>query len=73
MTFSAKQYFSVHVPIVVKFKKMGCGGSTSSDQGQNSDDGQKVTYFHRQPKVSIRAGDEVRLLESNPKVVFVFG
>lgn len=51
---------------------MGCGGSTSSDQGQNSDDGQKTTYFHRQPKVSIKAGNEVRL-EGETKVIFAFG
>lgn len=51
---------------------MGCGGSTSSDQSQNSDDGQKVTHLHR-PKCSIKAGNEVRLLEGSPKVIFVFG
>lgn len=51
---------------------MGCGGSTSSDQGQNSDDGQKTTYFYRQPKVSIKAGNEVRL-EGETKVIFAFG
>ncbi|XP_052801544.1 uncharacterized protein LOC128232175 [Mya arenaria] len=53
---------------------MGCGGSTNSDKGQNSDDGQKnVSAFHKQPKVSIKVGDGVKMLEKNPRVVFVFG
>ncbi|WAR01751.1 SANT-like protein [Mya arenaria] len=57
-----------------RLSKMGCGGSTNSDKGQNSDDGQKnVSAFHKQPKVSIKVGDGVKMLEKNPRVVFVFG
>lgn len=53
---------------------MGCGGSTNSDKGQNSEDGQKkTTAFQRQPKVSIKVGNEVKLSEKTPRVIFVFG
>lgn len=53
---------------------MGCGGSTNSEKGQNSEDGQKKgTMFQRQPKVSIKIGKEVKLHERQPRVIFVFG
>lgn len=53
---------------------MGCGGSTNSEKGQNNEDAHKKgTAFQRQPKVSIKVGNEVKLTEKQPRVIFVFG
>jgi len=53
---------------------MGCGGSTNGEKGQNAEDGQKKGSFaQRQPKISIKVGKEVKMLDKHPRVIFVFG
>lgn len=51
---------------------MGCGGSTNSEKGTNSEDGQKAVAAER-PQVNIKVGSGVKLLDHEPNVIFVFG
>ena len=53
---------------------MGCGGSTNNGNvSPNKSGGRKGSIFKRQPKVSIRIGDGVKLSSRYPRVIFVFG
>jgi len=53
---------------------MGCGGSTSGDKGQSSDENNKqISALQRAPKVNIKVGNGVKFTEKYPRVVFVFG
>lgn len=53
---------------------MGCGGSTNSGNVSPVKSGaRKGSIFKRQPKVSIKIGDGVKVLNRKPRLIFVFG
>ncbi|KAK3594056.1 hypothetical protein CHS0354_040818 [Potamilus streckersoni] len=52
---------------------MGCGGSTPEKKPRMSVTLRRGSIFRRQPKVSLRTGHDVKVLETNPKIIFVFG
>ena len=52
---------------------MGCGGSTNNGNLSPDKEGGRGSIFRRQPKVSIRVGDGVKVLNRKPRVIFVFG
>ena len=48
---------------------MGCGGSTEKNVKEEKED----VSMDRRQKVSVRIQPDVKLLDINPKIIFVFG
>ena len=52
---------------------MGCGGSTNGNLSPDKEGGRRGSIFRKEPKVTIRIGDGVKVLNRKPRVIFVFG
>lgn len=49
---------------------MGCGGSTDSPKAEH---GNRRTSIFAKPVVNLEIGENVKLKDSNPRLIFVFG
>ncbi len=57
-----------------KDTNMGCGGSTDKSSASNGN-GQAVVSptYDRRPKISVRIGNAVKILDNLPRIIFIFG
>jgi len=52
---------------------MGCGGSKHGSHGKGRSNSVEDSYTARRQRVSVRIGGQVRRLDTQPNIIFIFG
>jgi len=52
---------------------MGCGGSKHGSQGKGRNNSVEDSYSARRQRVSVRIGAQVKKLDTEPNIIFIFG